>query len=109
MGCVILRPLWRAIPPELMAGVFARLPNHTSFNERTTMEKNELIKTGREWIEHSPPATNGPDGLSGFADPIKVCQSCSSRIIRRGCNLKLLASTPVWDTDDFPCDLCQST
>lgn len=76
-------------------------------------KKSELIETGRQWLEHAPPATDGPEDLAGYTGAINVCSSCASRILGRGCNLRMFASTPVWDVNGFgelkkfECDLCE--
>jgi len=72
----------------------------------TSGTKMDYVRTGRQWVEHAPPATMGPEGLSGWKGNISVCVSCASRIVGRGCDLKMLADTPVWDDIAFRCDLC---
>jgi hypothetical protein len=71
------------------------------------MNKDELIKLGKQWLKHSPPATKPQnEDLIGFSGNINVCQECSGRILNRGCNLKQLADTPIWKPATFTCDLC---
>ena len=74
--------------------------------ESDDMTKAELIEIGREWLEHSPPATPGPDDLAGWTDPLDICAPCASRIVARGCDLRMLAARPVWVPDERRCDLC---
>ncbi len=72
------------------------------------MTKEEAINTGREWLEQSPPFDGvyvGPDFMSGVVGC--VCRGCCRRIAARGCDLKRIASVPIWEaamTD--VCDLC---
>jgi hypothetical protein len=71
------------------------------------MTEAELIETGRQWIEYAPPpADRCTPNLEGFRDPIQVCKNCASRIIGRGCNLRMLASEPVWVPDRVQCQIC---
>ena len=58
--------------------------------------KNDMQK----FIEHAPPARQGPKGLTGFYFPVYggeafLCQPCASRIMGRGVNLP--GGKPVWD------------
>jgi len=72
------------------------------------MTEAELIETGRQWIEYAPrPADSCTPDLEGFRNPIEVCNKCASRIIGRGCNLRLLASEPVWVPDRVQCQICK--
>ncbi len=70
------------------------------------MNEKDLIATGRQWLEHSPPATTSNPDIAGWKNPIQVCSTCAGRIIGRGCNLQLLATEPVWKPDTVSCDLC---
>ena len=70
------------------------------------MNQEEAIKAGREWLEHSPPfdgVYHGPHGMRGPAG--FVCGECCKRIIARGCNLRAIASIPVWEKADEQCNL----
>ena len=69
------------------------------------MNQLEAIKLGREWIENAPSGDGsvvGPDAMTGPAGC--VCRACCRRISARGCNLKLIASTPLWEAS--PADIC---
>ncbi len=72
------------------------------------MKNEAAIKLGQEWLENAPSpdgAIVGPDAMTGPAGC--VCRACCRRIIARGCNLKLIASTPLWDaTSTDICNLC---
>ena len=74
----------------------------------TKYSREELIAIGRRWIDHAPNPGDTADGLWGFKGGICVCSRCSSRIIRRGCDISMLASDPVWTdlADNVTCDLC---
>ncbi len=71
------------------------------------MSKDQLIETGRRWLEHAPPATQSANGLVGWRGGVDVCADCASRIIGRGCDLSMLASKPVWQPGEITCDLCE--
>ena len=76
-------------------------PRQTS----NTMNQIEAIKLGQEWLEHAPPFDGtivGPDAMTGTAGC--VCRRCARRIIARGCDIKRIASTPLWDAS--PTDVC---
>jgi hypothetical protein len=46
-------------------------------------------------------------GLVGFSGAVGfVCSNRASRILGCGCNLKQLASEPVWETSENKCALC---
>ena len=74
------------------------------------MEKTEAPRMGREWLEHSPPFDRraiyhgcaGMTGAAGF-----VCHECCMRITGRGCNLKAIASVPIWEPGNYVCALCE--
>ena len=73
------------------------------------MKKTEAIRMGREWLDHSPPFDRnaiyyGPSGMTGAAG--FVCRECCLRITGRGCNLKAIASMPLWDATGRTCSLC---
>lgn len=72
------------------------------------MNQIEAIKIGQEWIENAPSpdgAIVGPAAMNGPAGC--VCRACCRRIIARGCNLKLIASIPLWETSPtYICNLC---
>ncbi len=70
------------------------------------MTRTDLIQIGKQWLEGSPPPTESAPDLRGFSGGIKVCSSCASRIMGRGCDLKLLANKPVWEPETLSCDLC---
>ena len=73
------------------------------------MNKNEAIELGREWLANSPPFDGvyvGPDFMSGLAGDI--CRACCRRIVARGCNLRAIASAPIWDAAGQVCSLCES-
>ena len=71
------------------------------------MTPPELVTMGREWLEHSPQANAGADGLAGWSGAAGfVCACCATRILMRGCNLRMLADTPVWG-DAPACSLCE--
>lgn len=71
------------------------------------MSRDELVATGKGWIEHAPPAGAIANGLRGWKGAVGyVCASCASRILRRGCKLQTLADSPVWDDTMEACDLC---
>ena len=70
-------------------------------------ERRELIELGRRWLEHAPPAeANKAMGLVGFTGKIAVCNTCAGRILGRGCDLNMLADSPVWKPEQLTCDLC---
>ena len=69
--------------------------------------QSEAIKMGREWIEHAPPfdgRQTGPEFFFGAAG--YVCRSCCRRIIMRGCDLRKVASDPIWEAPGISCALC---
>lgn len=72
-----------------------------------TPEKEAAIKMGREWLEHAPEAGVTNPELAGWGGIIKVCSGCASRILGRGCDLKSLATVPVWKPESITCDLCK--
>jgi hypothetical protein len=74
------------------------------------MNQTEAIQIGKEWLEHSPPFDGiyyGPDFMSGICG--YVCRECCRRIIARGCDLKRIASTPIWEKTTETCALCEQT
>lgn len=73
------------------------------------MTSMALIEMGKQWLEHSPQTKPGAPDLLGFTGPVGfVCNDCAGRIIGRGCNLKMLASAPLWKPAIRPgCSLCE--
>ncbi len=69
----------------------------------------ELIELGRHWLEHAPDVGMRLGDLAGWTGNVGfVCQRCASRIMGRGCNLRMLADTPVWGQTALKCDLCEA-
>lgn len=70
----------------------------------------ELVKLAKEFIANAPeytPSPAGAEGLMGFTGPIGfICSTCSGRILKRGCNLKLFGDVPAWDKAPCECAVC---
>ena len=76
------------------------------------LAREELIKLGRQWLEHSPPAGKANPELIGWSGELDfVCADCASRIFGRGCDMNRLADHPVWKSYYMraipKCDLCE--
>ncbi len=74
------------------------------------MNYSEFKTEMRQFIQHAPPATKGPEDLLGFYFPIEnglayICQPCASRIMGRG--LIPSGGIPAWkDTPYGTCSVC---
>ena len=68
----------------------------------------DLVELGRGWLENSPPAKHEGDARpEGWEGPVGfVCQVCAARIMGRGCDIKRLANSPVWEKTEDICELC---
>lgn len=76
--------------------------------------KADIIALAQRFLEHAPPATPAKaTDLLGWAGAYRVfiCEQCAGRIIARGCDMKRIASVPVWkgaNPPPPPCDICHN-
>ena len=72
------------------------------------MTVDERIALARQWLEHSPPATESASGLVGWNGlGVDVCAKCANRIMGRGCDFKQIATKPVWEPETIDCRVCE--